>query len=149
MQRTALFPGTFDPYTIGHDAIVRRGLSLFDDIIIAIGVNIEKTTLFTLDERVSAIQHLYSDEKRISITTYNTLTMDFARSLDIKFILRGIRNILDFEYEKNMATVHRQWSNIETVFLISEPEFAFISSSLLRDLILLNKDISTLIPHKK
>jgi pantetheine-phosphate adenylyltransferase len=146
MKRKALFAGSFDPYTIGHDAIVQRGLSLFDEIVIAIGVNSEKKTLFSLDERINTIQKIYAYEKKISVSSYDTLTIDFALLSGVNFMLRGIRNFTDFEYEMNMASMNKKLSGIETVFLFSEPEHSFISSTLVRDLILHKKDISTLIP---
>ena len=149
MIRKALFSGTFDPFTLGHDAIVRRGLLLFDEIIIGMGINAEKNTFFSLEERMSKISTLYSDNTRISVSAYDTLTLDFALQSGVNFILRGIRNSIDFEYEKNMAVIHRKLSGIETVFLFSEPEYDAISSSLVRDFILHKKDISTFIPIKK
>jgi len=149
MKRKALFPGAFDPFTIGHEAIVRRGLALFDEIVIAIGINLDKKTLFSLEERIKALETLYADEKRISITSYSTLTLDFAIQSGVNFILRGLRNTIDFEYEKSMADIHRKLAGIETVFLFSEPEYASISSTLVRDFIFHKKDISTFIPVKK
>jgi len=135
MKRKALFPGTFDPYTIAHDAIVQRALSFTDEIIIGIGVNSEKKTLFPLDSRIDFIEQLYFREKRISVASYDTLTIDFAIKAHVSFILRGVRNYNDFEYEKSIADFNRRTSDIETVILISEPEFSHITSSLVRDLI--------------
>ena len=146
MKRKALFSGTFDPYTIGHHAIVQRALFLMDEIVIAIGVNFEKITHFSLEERIDNIQKIYAGEEKISVTSYQNLTIDFAKQSGIPFILRGIRNSTDFEYEKNMADINRKLSGIETVFLFSAPEYAYISSSLVRELITFNKDISNLIP---
>lgn len=146
MKRKALFSGTFDPYTIGHHAIVQRALLLMDEIVIAIGFNVEKKSLFSLEERLDRIKNIYKDEKKISVTSYQTLTIDFAKKSDIHIILRGIRNSNDFEYEKNMADTNRKLAGIETFFLFSEPEYAYISSSLVRELITFNKDISNLIP---
>jgi len=149
MIRKALFSGSFDPFTIGHYSIVQRGLQIFDEIIIAIGINSKKKTLFPLADRINTLKDLYSGEKRILITSYNCLTIDFALQSGSNFILRGLRNTLDFEYEKNMASIHRQLTGIETVFLLSDPEYASISSTLVRDFILHKKDISTFIPIKK
>ena len=149
MKRKSLFSGTFDPYTIGHHAIVQRALLLMDEIVIAIGFNTEKKTLFSLEERINNIQRIYAGEEKIVVTSYQNLTIDFAKQSGVNFILRGVRNSNDFEYEKNMADVNRKLSGIETVFLFSEPEYAYISSSLVRELITFNKDISHLIPLVK
>ena len=149
MSRKALFSGTFDPFTIGHYAIIKRALAFTDEIIVAIGVNAEKNTLFSPEERIENIKNIYSEEKRVSVMHYNNLTIDFAKELNVDFILRGIRNINDFEYEKNMADINYRLSAIETVFLFSEPEYSYISSSLVRELISYKKDISNLIPIVK
>ena len=146
MKRKALFSGTFDPYTIGHHAIIQRALLLMDEIVIAIGINFKKETFFSLEERLDNIKKIYAGEEKISVTSYQSLTIDFAKQSGINIILRGIRNSNDFEYEKNMADANRKLSGIETVFLFSEPEYAYISSSLVRELITFNKDISNLIP---
>jgi len=147
MKIKSLFTGTFDPYTIGHHAIVQRALSFMDEIVIAIGIHPEKMMFFPLAERIRRIEKIYAAEKRISVTSYDLLTADFAKQSGINFIIRGIRNINDFEYEKNLADINRKLSGIETVFLFSEPEYAYISSSLVRELITFKKDISNLIPH--
>ena len=135
MKRKALFPGTFDPYTIAHDAIVQRALSFTDEIIIGIGVNSEKKTHFSLESRIDFIKKLYEKEKRISVATYDMLTIDFAIKSCVNFILRGVRDYKDFEYEKSMAYFNLKISGIETVLLVSQPEFAHVSSSLVRELI--------------
>jgi len=146
MNRKCLFAGTFDPFTIGHQAIVQRALALMDEIVIAIGVNPDKKTFFSLDDRLDKIKKLYAGEAKISVSSYHCLTVDYAKNTGINIILRGIRNISDFEFEKNMADTNRKLSGIETVFLFSEPEYAYISSSLVRELITFKKDISNLIP---
>ena len=149
MSKKALFSGTFDPFTIGHHALIKRALCLVDEIIIAVGINIGKKTMFSLEERIDSIKKIYAEENSIKVISYNSLTIDLAKELKVNFILRGIRNITDFEYEKNMAEINRHLSGIETVFLLSEPEYGYISSSLVRELISYNKDISYLIPHIK
>jgi len=149
MRRKALFPGTFDPYTIAHDAIVQRAFSFTDEIIIGIGINSEKNTIFSLDSRIAFIEKLYASEERISVASYDTLTIDFAKKADVNFILRGVRNSVDFEYERNMANFNRKQAGIDTVFLISEPEFFHISSTLLRELIRCKQSISHFIPVLK
>ena len=142
----ALFPGTFDPFTIGHDALVHRALNLVDELYIAIGINIDKRTMHTLDERMERIATLYKDEPRIHIVSYEGLTTDFAQSIGAQFIIRGVRNTIDFEYERNIADVNRMLTGIETLLLISEPQYAAISSSMVRELARFGKDVSPYLP---
>jgi pantetheine-phosphate adenylyltransferase len=145
-MRTAIFPGTFDPFTIGHDALVRRALSLVDNIYIAIGINTGKRTMLSLEERMERITALYKDEPRIHVVSYDGLTTDFAQSIGAKFIVRGVRSAIDFEYERNIADVNRMLTGIDTVLLISEPQYAAISSSMVRELAHFGKDISPYLP---
>ena len=144
--RTALFPGTFDPFTIGHAALVRRALGIVDELYIAIGINIEKRTLLTLDERMERISALYKDEPRIHVVSYEGLTTDFAQSVGAQFIIRGVRSTIDFEYERNIADVNRMLTGVETLFLISEPQYAAISSSMVRELAHFGKDVNKYLP---
>lgn len=148
MKRIALFPGTFDPFTIGHQSLVTRGLTLVDEIIIAIGVNDKKLTYFSLEKRIKAIKCLYRNEPRVSVITYNSLTVDFAAEVGAQFILRGIRTVNDFEYEKSIADVNRILSGIETFILFTEPEYTHISSSIVRELLRYGKDISLFVPKE-
>ncbi len=145
-MRTAIFPGTFDPFTIGHNALVRRALQLVDELYIAIGINTEKRTMFSLEERTERIATLYKEEPRIHVVSYEGLTTDFAQSIGAQFIIRGVRNTIDFEYERNIADVNRMLTGIETLLLISEPEHAAISSSMVRELAHFGKDIKPFIP---
>ena len=147
-MRTAVFPGTYDPFTIGHDALVRRALNLVDELYIAIGINTEKRTMQTLEERKQRIATLYKDEPRIHVVSYEGLTTDFAQSIGAQFILRGVRNTIDFEYERNIADVNKMLTGIDTLLLISEPEYAAISSSMVRELAHFGKDISRYLPTK-
>lgn len=147
-MRTAIFPGTYDPFTIGHDALVRRALNLVDELYIAIGINTEKRTMQTLEERMQRIATLYKDEPRIHVVSYEGLTTDFAQSIGAQFILRGVRNTIDFEYERNIADVNKMLTGIDTLLLISEPEYAAISSSMVRELAHFGKDISRYLPTK-
>ena len=142
----AIFPGTFDPFTIGHDALVRRALGITDELYIAIGINTEKRTMLTLKERLERIAALYKDEPRIHVVSYEGLTTDFAQSIGAKFIIRGVRSAIDFEYERNIADVNRMLTGIDTILLISEPEYAAISSSMVRELAHFGKDISKYLP---
>lgn len=145
-MRTAIFPGTFDPFTIGHDALVRRALNLVDELYVAIGINTEKRTMLTLDERIARIKALYEDDPRVHVVSYEGLTTDFAQSIGAQLIIRGVRNTIDFEYERNIADVNRMLTGIETVLLISEPEYAAISSSVVRELAHFGKDVSKYLP---
>lgn len=142
----ALFPGTFDPFTIGHDALVRRALNIVDELYIAIGINTEKRTMLSLDERMERITALYKEEPRIHVVSYEGLTTDFAQSIGAKFILRGVRSSIDFEYERNIADINRMLTGIDTLLLISEPQYAAISSSMVRELAHFGKDITPYLP---
>lgn len=145
-MRTAIFPGTFDPFTIGHDALVRRALQFVDELYIAIGINTAKQTMFTLEERMERIATLYKDEPRIHVVSYEGLTTDLAQSTGAQFIIRGVRSTIDFEYERNIADVNRMLTGIDTLLLISEPQYAAISSSVVRELAHFGKDVSNYLP---
>ncbi|MEG1586525.1 MAG: pantetheine-phosphate adenylyltransferase [Bacteroidales bacterium] len=145
-KKTAVFPGTFDPFTIGHQSIVRRALNLFDEIIIAIGINESKRTYFSLEERVEMIQNLYKDHPQVRVEAYDYLTVDFAEKYQAQYILRGIRSVTDFEYEKTIADVNREISGVETVVLFTEPVYTHISSTIVRELMSFNKDVSEFVP---
>lgn len=146
-KRIALFPGTFDPFTIGHQSLVSRGLTLVDKIIISIGVNEKKQTYFSLEKRLDFIRKLYANESRVQIMSYDSLTVDFATEMKAEFILRGIRTVNDFEYEKSIADVNRKLTGIETFILFTEPEHTHISSSIVRELLRYGKDISLFVPQ--
>ena len=146
-MRTAIFPGSFDPFTIGHYDIVMRGLDLFDRIIIGIGRNSEKKACFPLEERLRAIHEAFHHNDRVEVQVYDSLTVDFAREQNAKFILRGIRCVADFEYERNMAEANKQLGDVETILLYTRPEYAHVSSTLVRDLYSYNKDISAYLPR--
>jgi len=145
-MKKAIFPGSFDPITLGHVDIINRALPLFDEIIIAIGVNSTKEYMFTLEERVRFIKENYKDEPKISVTTYSGLTTEFCKSQGVEFILRGLRNPADFEFEKAIAQTNRKLANIETVFLLTSATTSFISSSIVRDVYYHGGDISELVP---
>ena len=145
-MKRAIFPGSFDPYTIGHHDIVMRGLQVFDEIVIGIGHNYTKRETFPLEERLAAIQRIYSNEPRVRVEVYEGLTVDFALKHDAQFILRGVRSTLDFEYERNIAEANKQLSGIETILLYTRPEYAHISSTLVRDLHSHGKDIAAYLP---
>ena len=146
--KRAIFPGTFDPFTIGHQSLVNRALSLVDELIISIGINQNKTSYFPLEKRKEAIMNLYRDNPRVKVMTYDTSTVDFAESVGARFILRGIRSINDFENEKTTADINRKLSGVETFILFTEPQHRHISSSIVRELLKFNKDISDFVPKE-
>ena len=145
-MRRAIFPGSFDPLTLGHDDIIRRGITLFDELFIAIGINSEKKYMFSLEERKRFIEEAFADEPKIKVVTYEGLTVDFCKKIDANFILRGLRNPADFEFEKAIAHTNRKLSKIETVFLLTAAKTSFISSSIVRDVIRNNGNYSILVP---
>lgn len=147
MTKTAIFPGSFDPFTKGHHNIVERALPLFDRLIIGIGRNTTKATLYTPEERQQQIEILFANEPRIEVRIYDTLTADFAQEVGATYILRGVRTIADFEYERTIAEVNKRLINIETVLLFADSETATISSSLVRELKAFGKDISDFLPE--
>jgi pantetheine-phosphate adenylyltransferase len=146
MERTVLFAGTFDPYTRGHHALVERALAMFDKVVVAVGCNLGKNCMFSLEERVSAIEKVYAGNDRVSVAVYDTLTMDFARSVGAVALLRGVRSVKDFEYERDIADINLRFGGMDTVLLISEPEYASVSSSVVRELMKYGKDVSALLP---
>lgn len=142
---TAIFPGSFNPFTIGHKNIVDRALaSIADKVVIAVGINCSKQNCADAQERVEAIKALYEGEARVDVISYDCLTADIAREIGADCILRGVRSVKDFEYERDIAEVNRRLTGIETVLLYSEPELAHISSSIVRELKQYNKDIENL-----
>ena len=146
MSTKILFPGTFDPFTIGHLAIVKRALQHFDEVIIAIGKNSKKNNLFSLEKRLDYIVKGFENESRVQVLTYDGLTADFAKQMDVPLILRGVRSIADFEYERNVADANRRLFGVETLLLVADAEFAHVSSSLVRELLAYGKDVSALLP---
>ena len=146
-MKKAVFPGSFDPITLGHVDIINRALPLFDEIVIAVGVNAEKNYMFSLQERITFIEKSFADEKKITLKTYRGLTVDFCKTINAHFILRGLRNPADFEFEKAIAITNRKISGIETVFLLTSAETSFISSSIVRDILRNNGDASLLLPE--
>ena len=146
MKKTAIFPGSFDPFTVGHASIVERGLPLFDEIVIGVGINENKRALYTPEERVRAIAELYAGEPRIRVVAYDDLTIDLARREGAGFILRGLRSVRDFEYERDIANMNQRLSGIETVLLFTEPHYSSISSSVVRELIAFGKDVTDFLP---
>ena len=139
-MRTGIFVGSFNPFTVGHDSIVRRALPLFDRLVIGVvGDNVRKPDMPSAEERMQVIRDLYADEKRIEVKPYFGLTMDFAKAEGAQFIVKGVRSVSDFEYEQWQADINRRLGGIETILLYSEPELASVSSSALRELAFINQ----------
>ena len=142
----AIFPGTFDPFTLGHESIVRRALTFTDEVIIAIGINEQKHSLFPVEKREQMIRDYYKDEPRVKVMSYSNLTVDFAHEVGANTIIRGIRTVKDFEYEETIADINRKLTGIETIFLFTEPDLASISSSIVRELMKYNKEVTQFLP---
>lgn len=147
-MKLAVFPGSFDPITKGHEDIVKRALPLFDKIIVAIGVNSKKQSLFDLEKRAEWIKSVFADEPKIEVKSFEGLTVHFCETLKAEYILRGLRNSSDFDYEKTISQLNTALGGIETVFLISSPEYSHISSTIVREIILGNGDASSFIPQQ-
>ncbi|MEY4334050.1 MAG: pantetheine-phosphate adenylyltransferase [Bacteroidota bacterium] len=147
MQRICLFPGTFDPVTLGHTDIINRALPLFDKVVVGIGINATKNPMFTADQRKLWFEEIYKNEPKLSVETYDGLTVKFCESIGAKFILRGIRYVSDFEYEKTIADANRTMdSSIETIFLTGEPKYTSVASTIVRDILRNGGDASPFLP---
>ena len=145
-MKKAVFPGSFDPITIGHLDIVERAIKVFDEIIIAVGDNTNKRYMFPKEKRVEFVKQTFYNYDNVKIESYDGLTVDFCRKNNIEFMIRGLRNPADFEFEKRIALTNREMTDIETIFLLTSPENSFISSSIVRDLIRNNGDYKLFIP---
>jgi pantetheine-phosphate adenylyltransferase len=146
-MKKAIFPGSFDPITLGHEDIIKRGIPLFDEIVIAIGINSEKKYMFSLEDRKRFIEETFKDKPNVSVITYEGLTIDLCKKIGADFILRGLRNPADFEFEKAIAHTNRTMSKIETVFLLTDVKTSFISSSIVRDVLRHNGEYQLLVPE--
>lgn len=144
---TAIFVGSFDPFTIGHQSVVNRALPLFDRLVIGVGVNERKQCMFTAEQRVEAIRQLYAHDARVVVDSYSDLTISFAHRHQATFVVKGVRNVRDFEYEREQADINRRLSGLETVLLYAEPGFDSISSSMVRELAHFGQDVSAFIPQ--
>ena len=147
-MKIALFPGSFDPFTRGHEAIVRQALTLFDKVVVAIGENIGKSSLLSTEERIKFIEQLYANDERVEAIAYSTLTGDVARKVGASAIIRGVRNTIDFEYERTLAqTNKRLFPEIETILLLTPADLADVSSSAVRELMAFGHDVSDMLPE--
>lgn len=146
-MKTAIFPGTFDPYTRGHDSIVRRALTFMDKVVVAIVDNSEKHTLLSAQQRLKMISDYYAAEPRVSVVAFEGLTTDIAQKVGADVIVRGVRDVKDFEYEEMLASVYKRIAGIETILLYTDPELAFVSSTVVREMIKYGKDISGYLPE--
>lgn len=142
----AIFPGTFDPFTVGHESVVRRALTFVDELVIGIGVNDNKRSHYDVERRLQTIRSYYRNEPRVQVEAYTDLTVDFARRVDAQLIIRGIRTVKDFEYEETIADINRKLTGIETILLFTEPELTAVSSTIVRELLKYGKDVSQFLP---
>lgn len=148
-KKIALFPGSFDPITKGHKSIVERALPMFDKIVVAVGTNTAKNSVFPLEKRIEWIEKTFAQYDNVEVVTFNSLTVDFCRQIGAKYILRGLRNSTDFQYERNIARINQELdSEIETIFLMTKPDDAAISSSLVREILSFGRDVSQFIPEE-
>jgi pantetheine-phosphate adenylyltransferase len=145
-MKKAVFPGSFDPLTLGHEDVIARAIPLFDEVIIAIGVNSSKKYMFSLEERKSFIEKTFEAYENVSVVTYKGLTVDFCKDNNVDYIIRGLRNPADFEFEKAIAHTNRDLAPVETVFLLTAAKTSYISSSIVRDVLRNGGDVSQLVP---
>lgn len=148
MQKVAVFPGSFDPITKGHESVILRALPLFDKVIVAIGENQQKNAFFSLDKRLDWLKEVFKSYPQIEITSYSGLTVDFCKKLNAGFILRGLRTSADFEFERSIGQINKQiYPGVETVFLLTAPEYTSLNSSIVRDIIRHGGDITPFVPE--
>lgn len=145
-MKRAVFPGSFDPITLGHKDIVERGATIFDEVIVGVGNNSEKNYMFSLDQREQFVEECFRDNPKVRVMVYDGLTIDFCKSVGADYLLRGVRNHGDFEFEKAIARTNRELSKIETVFLLTSIQTSFISSSIVREIIRNNGDYKRFVP---
>lgn len=147
IEKIAVFPGSFDPFTIGHEEIVRRGLRMFDRIIIAVGINVGKSGFMDADKRIAIVKKVFADNPQVSVESYTGLTVDYCKRVGAKFIIRGLRTAADFEYERSIGQINRALdADVETVFLLTSPQHTFISSTIVKDIIINGGDASKFLP---
>ncbi len=147
MSKTALFPGSFDPFTKGHEVVVQKALTLFDKIIIGVGTNSSKTSFFSLEKRMQHIKSLFEGNPHVEVQTYHKLTVEFCKDINASFIVRGLRDMKDFEYEKSIAHMNSEISGIETVFLLTEQRYGAINSTIVREIAKNNASIDAFVTN--
>jgi pantetheine-phosphate adenylyltransferase len=148
LMKRAVFPGSFDPVTLGHTDVINRALDLFDEIIVAVGINVNKSYMFDVEQRIAMIQAVYKNNPKVKIDSYKGLTVEYAKKQKAGFILRGLRNPNDFEFEKSIAQTNRMLGNIDTVFILTGVETSHISSSIVRDILRNGGKVDKLVPHE-
>ena len=149
MKKIAVFPGSFDPITIGHYDLIKRALPLFDEIVVAVGINSQKKTLFTLEQRMAWLEEVFSEEDNVSVDYFEKLTVDFCQKIGAQYLIRGLRNASDFDYEKTISQLNNILGHgLETIFLISKPEYSHISSTIVREIIKGGGDASPFLPKE-
>ena len=146
-MKKAIFPGSFDPITLGHVDIINRGVTLFDEIIVAVGENSSKDYMFSLEQRINFIKVKFKNNPKVRVMNYSGLTVDFCKEIGVDFIMRGLRNPADFEFEKDIALTNRNLSKLETIFLLTSSQTSFISSSIVREIIKHGGDFKKLVPN--
>ncbi len=147
MKKRAVFPGSFDPFTRGHENVILRALPLFDEIIIAIGINAEKKALFQVDQRLQWIKQVFAEYPQVKVESFTGLTVDFCKQVNASYILRGLRTSADFEFERSIGQINKQmYSDIETVFFLTLPQYTALTSSIVRDIIRNGGDASAFVP---
>lgn len=149
MKKIALFPGSFDPITKGHVAIIKRAIPLFDKLYVAIGINTSKNSMFTMEQRLGWIKEIFKNEPNVEVLSYEGLTIDLCKKLEAKFILRGLRSSVDFEYERSIAHMNKDMNaEIETIFILTDPQYAAVNSRIVREIIKSKGDVSMFLPEE-
>jgi len=148
MMKSAVFPGSFDPITRGHESVIRRALSLFDEIYIAVGVNAEKKSYFTIEQRLEFIRQVFADAPNIKVVQYHGLTVEFCKKVNARYLLRGLRTSADFEFERSIGQINKKlYPEIETVFFLTDPQYTSLNSSIVRDILRNGGDVSQFVPE--
>lgn len=147
-QKIVVYPGSFDPITLGHESVIRRAMPLFDKIIVAIGQNNDKRNLFPIEKRIQWIKAIFKDEPKIEVQTYKGLTVNYCNEIGANFLLRGLRTSADFEFERSVGQINKKMGHIDTIFILAEPEYTPLQSSIVRDIFIHGGDVSPFISNK-
>jgi len=149
MIKLAVFPGSFDPITRGHESVIRRALPLFDEVYVAVGVNTDKNSYFTIEQRLAFIEEVFADESKIKVTKYKGLTVEYCKKVNAKYLLRGLRTSADFEFERSIGQINKKLNpEIETVFFLTDPQYTSLNSSIVRDILRHGGDASQFVPEQ-